>query len=1165
MKSKQAKSLISTSIIILIVSFLAISPLLFVQATGFEIGNYYFEDYKMVEYNNVVIAAEKMHHCEYKPDGENDGYKKCSPEVVVWNRRDNPISLDMIKDKFDFSLTKAYKNGKLDLYYSTNYEIYNFTKENITEVEDTLLDGTIITKLNIEYYNVSKIGFTNWKSLDDLTKELPPNKIVGIRFEFELPQYESAFYNFTYKPLNWVLDPDVTACGILNTAGATYTQTANILDNGLSDPCIIITNSNITYNGNGYTIRSNDVEAGIYSNSPNTTIQHTDISMSTASGSGFGVYLSGAHNSTIYNNTLSDELGGVLLTTGTLRTNITGNTMSGNTYGIYIYDTLSDSNLIHNNSVSSTSQGLRIDGDLNTISNNTLTGNSFSAYIFGDYNTLQNNTITYIQRGVALQEGTYNEVSWNTISNSTHNAGDYNRYGVSMESEASYNLIKSNILSDTAARGITISSGDYNNVTNNTINYGRWGLMTYDADSNILSNNILTNQTDSSIHLDPSSRWNIFINITSEIYKDMASNGAVTITGTSTDNVFQDSTFTTNQTLSIAVVGSSTNNTFLNCTYATAENVTAGSELIRKWHFYSQINNSLGSPINLANVTGFSQVAPALNQTYVFSVLAGLDGKITTQSLIEYINNATMNYHTNHTINVSKTGFTINSTIYNLSIETNINHLVTLSDSNSPIVTITYPEEIVYDYNTSLPLNYTPSDAETAVDSCWFKVINSTSDLIVDNITITSCLNTTFNISQGTGTYNLTLYLNDSENNLGSSEVEFSILLTAPTIILDAPIDFVNLTDGTDVYFNYTGTDGNGLSTCQFWHNATGIWHKNYTWIGPTSAVQNYTTQNITEGRFKWNVWCNDTTNQGNWSLTNNTITIDKTTPIVNITTANGTTIANSFSITVGYNISDTYLKQCYFSLRDSNRTLHNYAENTSFSCSLYSRSISTLNYGIFTLQMWGEDYSGNLNHTNITWTSVYSEQSSGGGGTETVVEVVRYENRTHCGDLICQNTETGFPTGNDFNIQENYWNCQQDCSGAVGENLDELVFSLTSYCFDKDPSTVCAFTQLFSTIPGTNITDGADQTIVQLGQVCVDGTCEQISVKTLFTNCMNGEGPCFFNTKLGFFILFGIGGGLLAISFIKIKSPESTKKVNPYSYVVLRARKGGRKKRYKI
>jgi hypothetical protein len=40
----------------------------------------------------------------------------------------------------------------------------------------------------------------------------------------------------------------------------------------------------------------------------------------------------------------------------------------------------------------------------------------------------------------------------------------------------------------------------------------------------------------------------------------------------------------------------------------------------------------------------------------------------------------------------------------------------------------------------------------------------------------------------------------------------------------------------SNIYFNYTATDSNGLSVCELWGDWTGVWHKNYTWSGPASA-----------------------------------------------------------------------------------------------------------------------------------------------------------------------------------------------------------------------------------------------------------------------------------------------------------------------------------------
>ena len=131
-------------------------------------------------------------------------------------------------------------------------------------------------------------------------------------------------------------------------------------------------------------------------------------------------------------------------------------------------------------------------------------------------------------------------------------------------------------------------------------------------------------------------------------------------------------------------------------------------------------------------------------------------------------------------------------------------------DTINPTVTIDNPKPQFYSTNESLALNYTIIDSGSGVGSCWFKVINSTSDLIIDNTTIANCANTTFNISQGEGTYNLTLYSNDTANNVNSIEVEFGISLTNPAIVLNYPINHQNISSGTDVYFNFTATDTDG-------------------------------------------------------------------------------------------------------------------------------------------------------------------------------------------------------------------------------------------------------------------------------------------------------------------------------------------------------------------
>ena len=462
-----------------------------------------------------------------------------------------------------------------------------------------------------------------------------------------------------------------------------------------------------------------------------------------------------------------------------------------------------------------------------------------------------------------------------------------------------------------------------------------------------------------------------------------------------------------------------------------------------------------------------------------------------------------------------------------------------------------------YSNNNSILLNYTVTDI-VGVDSCWYKVVNSSGYLIIGNTTIISCTNTTFALPGGDIDYNLTLYSNDSLNNVNSNYVEFSVRTVIPAINLDAPTNHQNISNGTNLYFNYTTIDDDGLDTCQLWGNWTGAWHKNYTWVGPTSGTQNYTTVNISEGRFRWNVWCNDTLNNAGFSVNNFTLNIDETNPNMTITTANNTQVTDTLSITIEYNVSDTYLKECYFSLRTPGGLIHNYAENTSLNCASTSRSISTLWYGTFVVQFWGEDYTGNLDDANLTFEAYYSGAGPGGGNGEPIEEEEEEEEieKSFCGDGICQ------AEGNDYGIKEDWYNCQIDCQPF---DFDALIYSFTKYCFDDDVSTVCFWSQmLFATVPGMGEEIVKDKTVYKDGQVCIGEICERLSGKTLFSNCVDADPttPCFWKSNAAFFILFLGGSTAFALTFVRVRVLGRREKVNPYKYLQLKVK--GRKKKWR-
>jgi len=313
-----------------------------------------------------------------------------------------------------------------------------------------------------------------------------------------------------------------------------------------------------------------------------------------------------------------------------------------------------------------------------------------------------------------------------------------------------------------------------------------------------------------------------------------------------------------------------------------------------------------------------------------------------------------------------------------------------------PQITIDQPKIQSYSNNNSLLLNYSITNI-TALDTCIYNVFLVAPFLeAIGNTTIADCLNTTFALQGGDEDYILTLWVNDSNGLSNEETITFYIRTVAPSIVLNSPTDNQYFDNGTNVYFNFTGSDvSEGLDTCELWVNHTGNWHNNYSWISPTNYTMNWTQVNVSEGKYKYNIWCNDTLDNSDWGVSNFTFIVDETNPNANITTANDTTVSG-LAKTIEYNISDTNIDECYFTVRDSTGALHNYAENTSAVCTDTSRSVSSLVYGTYTIQIWAEDLAGNLNSSIITFTTRVPPVVLGGGGGITIRGVSSLEAVNH-------------------------------------------------------------------------------------------------------------------------------------------------------------------------
>ena len=275
-------------------------------------------------------------------------------------------------------------------------------------------------------------------------------------------------------------------------------------------------------------------------------------------------------------------------------------------------------------------------------------------------------------------------------------------------------------------------------------------------------------------------------------------------------------------------------------------------------------------------------------------------------------------------------------------------------DSIAPSLTITNPKIGNDSFSTgTIDLNYIVNDATIGLSSCWYKNDSG------NNITIACGTNTT--ISQASdGTYTVYMWANDTLNNVASTSKIWIVSSNAPIINLNPISNDYWFNYGTNIYFNYTATDGNGLSECQLWGNWTGAWHKNYTWNSPNSGAMNFTSLNISDGYYKWNIWCNDTTGlagTSSWAVENITFGIDTIYPNLNLISPTNSTYTTN-SISLNFTSNDTNIDTCWYNINNTNNITLSSCNNTTF----------TANQGSSILRIFVNDSANNINSSNISF-----------------------------------------------------------------------------------------------------------------------------------------------------------------------------------------------------
>ena len=451
--------------------------------------------------------------------------------------------------------------------------------------------------------------------------------------------------------------------------------------------------------------------------------------------------------------------------------------------------------------------------------------------------------------------------------------------------------------------------------------------------------------------------------------------------------------------------------------FLSKEHADSASRPLLNITYSSIINITLNSPPDDGNTSltpDYNWTVSVDSENYTCNL--SIDGTVNISGI-----NVTNMTAANLTLNWSAGGEHEWNITCNDSTDSNTSPTYNLTiDGWGPDSTIVFPTEgITLDYNNSISLNYTVSDVYTNVDVCWYKVVNSTGT-VIDNTTIASCANTTFDLLHDED-FTLTFYANDSYNNINSSNVNFSVSTTSPAINLFNPTNNQWLNYSTDILFNFTLNDTDGVNVSQLWSNWSGTWEENDSISHTATDILINYTKSVDEGSYWWSIWANDSLDNGGFYSSNFTVNIDTTFPVNNIT--NIITTEDSQTITFNLSYTETNTDECFYFVLNSTggRDANWVSTNTSVACDASDTSAAVSAYGTYSLEVWIKDLATNWNMTNKSFTTSASGGGGGGGGGGGIsppkepTEPKQEPLPDRCGNSVCESDEDPL-------------NCPEDC-----------------------------------------------------------------------------------------------------------------------------------------
>ncbi len=216
-------------------------------------------------------------------------------------------------------------------------------------------------------------------------------------------------------------------------------------------------------------------------------------------------------------------------------------------------------------------------------------------------------------------------------------------------------------------------------------------------------------------------------------------------------------------------------------------------------------------------------------------------------------------------------------------------------DNTIPSLASSYPSNSSFYNSSNLSINFMVNDAVySTLDKCW--ILNTTNR----TIELPGCANSSF-IAGSDGLKNITLFVNDSANNINSSNVFFTVDTVFPSLSVVSPVN-ASFYNSSNISLRFSVNDTN-LASCWF-TNTTG------SNLSLANCV-NITISDVVNALRSVTVFVNDSA--GNINSSAVFFTIDSVFPALIVASPVNNSYVNSTNISVKYSAADSNLNSCWF------------------------------------------------------------------------------------------------------------------------------------------------------------------------------------------------------------------------------------------------------------